>query len=329
MSNIRSFETLARQFKKSGTINRLLITGASGRVGSELFNHLKLIYGAENFLLTDLKNTRNLPEKQFKTLDVRDRKAFDKVIHDFRPDTIIHLANVETLKGEKDPELALSVNANGTHNAIEIATENKLKLFYGSFISAFGADTPRRNAPSMTIQRPHFISGVSTVYMELLGEYYYHKYGTDFRSLRFPVVITPTQALEGVTAGLVDIYYNAVTKGKYTQYLKPNLILPAVYISDLAYGTAQLLEAKNEQLNLRIYNVGSCSFSPSQQVASIQKYIPNFQVDYSIDETRQSIAETWPQSIDDFDARNDWGYEPQYDLDSITREMIDRIKKNA
>lgn len=318
---LKTFDSFAKAFKKSGSVNRLLVTGASGRIGVSLLPYLKQIYGNDNILLTDIKNDRNLDKAHYKTLDVRDKDAFLKTIKEFKADTIIHLASIDATKGESDPQLCLEVNSSGTLNAIELSKEHKLRMLYTSSLSTFGTDTPRRNAPSLTFQRPNTMGGVSETYMELFGSYYHYKHKTDFRCLRLTNLISPVALKHGVFKDTTQIYLDALSKGRFTSHLKAKQYVPSIYIDDLATGLVQLLEADGSKLKLRIYNLSSTTFSVGQQVDSIKKHIPGFSVDYKPWEG-EIDPEQYPQSVDDFDARNDFGYSPQYDLDKITSSML-------
>lgn len=328
MRGFKTFEHFVETFKPSGTVNRIMITGASGRLGNELYQGLKRIYPPENILCVDLKNDRNIPDEYFSQLNVLDSQKFDEMVVNWRPDTILHLATVLSGKGEHNPDLCLTINTKGTQNAFDIATKHKIKLFYASSISTFGRDTPKKNVSDLTVQRPNSISGITSAYMELLGEWYNLKQGTDFRCLRYPSIISPSKVNYGTAMCIVDIYYQALMKKRYTNYLAPDQLMSVIYIDDLLSGTIRFLEAPPSKLQRRIYNIQSCSLTPRDQAESIAYRIPEFKVDYQIDD-RNRIVDTWPDTIDDSSARMQWGYKPYYDLAKITDKMLFEVRNKV
>jgi len=316
-------DAFVANFKKSGLVNRIMMTGANGSLGNELLPYLIKLYGKENLLLTDIRNTTGLPEKQFRVLDMADRKEMERLIKEFKPDTFLHLGSILSAAGEKNPQFTLTVNCQGSQNAIELAAEYKLRIFGASTIASMGPQS-NKHLKNLEIQRPKTVYGISKVFMEILGEYYNHKHKLDFRSIRYPVVIAPSQAPGATAACTIDIYYGALKEKKYKMYLKPEQRLPIIYIDDLITGTLQFIEAPNEKLKYRVYNISSDSFTIGEQVENIKKYIPDFQVTYEIDE-RQKIADTWPWSSDPTEAMEHWGYQKNYDLDAITRAMLEKV----
>jgi len=325
MQSIKTASKFVSGLKKNGEINRVLVTGASGQLGTELYPFLVQLYGKDNVLMTDLKN-KSFPENHFKVLDVTDKAATEKLVHNFRPDTIIHNAAILSAAGEKNPDLALKVNNESAKIFIDMCTESKIRLFAPSSIASFGPSTPKI-APNKTIQRPESIYGITKVYLELLGNYYNKKYGLDFRSIRYPVVISPTPAFFGTAACTVEIYYEALRNKKYEMYLKPETTLPIIYIDDVINGTLGLLEAKDSQLTERTYNITSTNFTIGQLVDSVKKAVPGFEVTYKIQDYRQSVADSWPDAIDPAVAKEDFGFEPQFDIEAITKDMIEKLSR--
>jgi len=228
---------------------------------------------------------------------------------------------------KKNVQLAMQVNLLGLQNVLETARKYELKVFAPSTIAAFGPTTPRNNTPDITIMRPTTIYGITKVYLELLGEYYFNKFGVDFRSLRYPGVISSEAPPGGGTTDYaVEIFHEAIKNKSYTSFLKNDTVLPMMFMPDCLKSTLQLLEAPSEKLTQRTYNVTAVSFSPEELANEIKKHIPDFKITYKPD-FRQKIADSWPKSLDDSIARADWAWNHEYDLKKMTSEMLKNIKR--
>ncbi|GAB6280919.1 MAG: NAD-dependent epimerase/dehydratase family protein [Thermovirga sp.] len=312
-------------------MKRIIVTGSNGQIGVELTPHLRKIYGSENVLATARRKVPGVVSEggPFELLEVRDGKRFSELIRSFRADTVIHLAGILSAKGEADPQGSWDINAGGCFTALECARENGAAFFFPSSIAAFGPSTPADNTPQDTIQRPTTIYGVAKVTGELLCDYYHLKFGLDTRGLRFPGLIS-YEALPGggTTDYAVHIYYEAVSKGKYTSYIAPGTQMDMMYMPDALNSVVQLMEADPARLEHRnAYNISAMSFEPGQIAASIKKVIPSFEISYAVDPVRQGIAESWPNSLDCTAAKKEWGFAPVYGLDKMTEDMLKRVKK--
>lgn len=313
-------------------MKKILVTGALGQIGSELTMYLRKLYGDSNVIATD-KNP-NGPEKvlqsgPFEVVDVTDATKLAEVVKKYSPDTIIHLAAILSAVGEAKPDLAWNVNMNGLYNVLEIAREMKLAVFTPSSIAAFGPNTPKEKTPQDTIQRPTTMYGVTKVAGELLCDYYFLKYGVDTRGVRYPGLISyETLPGGGTTDYAVHIYYEAIKNKRYTCYIKEGTYMDMMYMPDALEAIVQLMEADPSKLKHRnAFNITAMSFAPEHIAAEIKKHIPEFEMDYNVDPVRQSIAESWPDSLDDSAAREEWGWNPKYDLASMTVDMLEKLRE--
>ncbi len=312
-------------------MKKILFTGCGGQIGSELALAFRKIYGNDNIIASDLStnvSSKLLNSGPFIQLDVLDKKALSEAIDKYKINEIVHLAAILSAVGEKNPQLAWNVNINGTVNIFEIAREKNIqKILVPSSIAAFGPDTPQVMTPQSTILNPNTMYGVTKVALELLGNYYNQKYNMDIRGLRYPGVIShKTLPGGGTTDYAVAIYFEAVKNGVYECFLKEDTMLPMIYMPDCLKATIDLFQAGKSKLkNAAGYNLAAFSVTPKEMAISIQKVIPNFKITYAPD-YRQAIADFWPNSIDDKEARTEWGWKPSYDLDSMTQDIIKEIR---
>jgi len=308
--------------------SRILVTGASGQIGSELIPRLRSLYGKENVIASDLRDPI-VDDGLFIRLDVTDAESIVKIVNEYDVDAIIHLAALLSASGEQRPHLAWKINISGLYNILEVARMKSLKrVFHPSSIAVFGPETPRECTPQDTILRPKTIYGITKVTGELLGDYYHHKWGVDVRGIRFPGVISNIAPPGGGTTDYaVEIFYEAVRTGKYTCFLKPDSTLPMMYMPDCLRSIVELLEADASRLRHHTdFNLSALSFSPAELAIEIKKHIPEFTIDYKPD-YRQAIADSWPKDIDDSAAREEWDWRPEYDLSAMAGDMLKILRK--
>lgn len=310
-------------------MKRIMVTGALGQIGSDLVTKLRQIYGEEAVLATDIRQSSNETAQSgpFRTLDVTDSAAFHEAAREHRADTIIHLAALLSAKAESNPALAWNLNMGGLLSALETARTLGCQFFTPSSIAAFGADTPKHATPQDTLQRPLTMYGVSKVSGELLCDYYYHKYGVDTRGLRFPGLISHSAPPGGGTTDYaIEMYEAALSSGSYTSYIHKGTYLDMMYMPDAISAVITLMEADPSRLKHRnAFNVTAMSVDPEGIAASIRRHIPHFTLDYDVDPIRQAIASEWPDSIDATAAREEWGFEVQYDLNHMTDDMVSKL----
>ena len=308
---------------------RVLVTGAEGQIGVELVPLLRSVYGAANVLATDLQPSTVSTH----VLDVTDVESLHRLVSEHETTLVVHLASLLSAVGELKPQLALRVNNKGLENVLEVArqratiTSRPLKVFSPSSIAAFGASTPKDETPNLTVMRPTTMYGVTKVFGELLGAYYASKYGIDYRSLRYPGIISAEAPPGGGTTDYaVDIYHQALTTGRYACFLREHTYLPMMYMDDCLRATMLLLRADKSRLEHTTYNVGAMTVCPSELVSAIQSRVPDFHVHYEPD-FREDIAQSWPRSIDDSAARKDWDWHPEYDIERMTDAMLAKLRK--
>ncbi|MET3575724.1 L-threonine 3-dehydrogenase [Bhargavaea ullalensis] len=309
-------------------MKKIMVTGALGQIGSELTGKLRDLYGADNVLATDLREPAGGQNGPFSQLDVTDGERMQELAKSFGADTLIHMAALLSATAEQKPLLAWNLNMGGLVNALETARELNLQFFTPSSIGAFGPSTPKTNTPQDTLQRPTTMYGVNKVAGELLCDYYFTKFGVDTRGVRFPGLISyVTPPGGGTTDYAVDIYYKALEEGRYTSFIAEGTYMDMMYMPDALQAIVDLMEADPAKLNHRnAFNVTAMSFEPSQIASAIQKHIPDFRLDYAVDPERQAIADSWPDSLDATAASEEWGFKAQYDLDSMTADMLAKLK---
>ena len=312
---------------------RVLVTGATGQIGSELIVELRSKYGNDEVVAVGHKRQPSEAVRNsgpFELGDTSDKERLNEIVEKHDVGTIYHLASLLSALGEKNPQLAWQVNMNGLYNVLDLASERGIQVFWPSSIGVFGPDTPRVNTPQNTITIPNTIYGVSKVAGELLCNYYFFKFGVDVRSLRYPGIIsseTPPSA--GTTDYAVEIFYEALKKKKYTCFLRDDTVLPMMYMPDCIKATLDLMGAEQTRVKRRTsYNLAAMSFAPKDLAAQIQKHIPDFTCEY-VPDFRQKIADSWPMSIDDTEARKDWGWQPKYNLAAMTKDMIEKLSKKT
>lgn len=311
-------------------MKKMLVTGAVGQIGSELTTALRARYGEEQVVATDIRMPSDVKLRDsgpFEFLDVLDPHHITRVMQMHDIETVYHLAAVLSAVGESRPNVAWQININGLYNMLEAARQYKCSMFFPSSIGAFGVSTPMDKTPQVTIQRPDTIYGVTKVAGELICDYYYKRFGLDTRGVRFPGLIShETEPGGGTTDYAVEIFYEAIKHGQYTCYLREDTCLDMMYMPDAIRAMIDLMEADPEKLvNRNSFNVTAMNFTPTELAAEIKKHIPEFAMTFDVDPVRQAIADSWPNSMDDSAAREEWGWSPSYDLTSMTTDMLEKL----
>ena len=315
----------------SKEMKNILVTGALGQIGTELTMELRRRYGAENVVATDCKPQKKAQENNsgpFYQIDVLKPETVEEIVKKHNIDTIYHMAAILSAVGEKNPQLCWNVNMNGTINILELGLKYEMtRIIVPSSIAVWGKGVPLENTPQETVLKPSTMYGVTKVCGEQICDYYVKRFGLDVRGLRYPGIISHvTLPGGGTTDYAVAIYYEAVDKGHYTCFVNEDTRLPMMYMPDTINGTIQLAEADFASLKHHSdFNIGAMSFSAKELENSIKKHIPEFTVSYEPD-YRQEIADTWPNSIDDSAARNEWGWQPKYDLEAMTADMLKNLQ---
>jgi len=310
-------------------MNRIVVTGAAGQVGSEMVAALRERYGVDAVLATDIREpTDEAAIVPFRTLDVTNPHAVAEVVRSHAADCVYHLAAILSARGEANPQQAWAVNMGGLYNVLEVARRDGCAVFTPSSIAAFGPSTPPDPTPQDTIQRPNTIYGVTKVAGELLSDYYHERFGVDARGIRYPGLISyVTPPGGGTTDFAVEIFYGAVEQGTYTCFLGPDTQLDMMYMPDAIRGSIELMEVDADRLVHRnAFNMTAMQVTPESLAAAIRVHIPDFTIQYEVDPVRQAIADSWPRRIDDRAAREEWGWEPEYDLAAMTADMIEHLR---
>ena len=313
------------------THKRILVTGAVGQIGSELTLALRERYGSNRVIAAGHHTAPSQALREsgpFETVDVTVREDVDRAVVTHRINTIYHLSAILSARGEADPGLAWRVNIDGLVNVLEVARARAVsQVFVPSSIAVFGPETPRQRTPQETILLPTTMYGITKVAGELLGEYYVRRFGLDIRGLRYPGIISSeTPPGGGTTDFAVEIFYRAIETGRYTCFVRPDTRLPMMYMPDCIKATIDLMEADPSALvHHANFNVGAMCFSAEELADEIRKHIPGFVCEYRPD-FRQAIADSWPCSVDDRAAREEWGWAPSYDLAAMTEDMLARLR---
>lgn len=311
---------------------KILIIGACGQIGTELTQKLRQIYGVENVVASDIRklNIDVVNDGIFEVVNALDYNQIEHLIEKYQITDVYLMAALLSATAEKNPAFAWDLNMNSLFHVLNLAKAGKIKkIYWPSSIAVFGPTTPRNNTPQYTIMEPSTVYGISKQTGERWCEYYHKQYGVDVRSLRYPGLISwSTPPGGGTTDYAVDIYHKAITEGKFTSFLSENSGLPMMYMDDAIKATIGIMQAPAEDIKIRSsYNLSAMSFTPAEIAEEIKKHYPDFSIDYAPD-FRQQIADSWPASIDDSRAREDWGWQNDFDLDSMTTEMFKQLKEN-
>ena len=312
-------------------MDKILVIGSSGQIGTELVMELRSLYGAGNVVACDLKASAQevMESGAFESLDVLDKQKLYEVIKKHNITHVYLLAALLSATAEKNPMFAWKLNMESLFNILELAREGHIKkIYWPSSIAVFGPTTPRLNTPQYTIVEPSTIYGISKQAGERWCEWYFKKYGVDTRSLRYPGLIGWKSAPGGGTTDYaVHIFHEALKTNSYECFLSENTVLPMMYMPDAIRATIEIMDAPSEKIKIRgSYNLAGTSFSPKEIAIEIEKKLPGFQISYNPD-FRQQIADSWPASIDDAQAKEDWGWKPQFDLLGITSDMLHHLKQ--
>ncbi len=312
-------------------MKNILVIGCAGQIGSELVPALQKIEGVKQVIATDKRFPLEELQAKFNTflqLDVLDYNAVEEIVNRFEIDTIYHLASLLSATSEKFPQSAWNLNMNGLINVLEVSRKNYVKqIMWPSSIAVFGSSTPKENTPNDTILQPSTMYGITKVTGELMIKYYSEKYDIDVRSVRLPGIISSeTLPGGGTTDYAVEIFYEAIKNQHYNCFLEKTTILPMLYMSDCIKALIELMQADPARLKHRVFNLTGMSFSCAELAHEIRKHIPDFTIEYNPD-SRQQIADSWPRTIDDSFAREEWDWNPSYTIESMSLDMIKKLRK--
>jgi len=309
---------------------KVLIIGAGGQIGIELTENLSKIYGAENVIPSDLKDTGAFKNNSFEKLDALDKESLYDIAKKHGITQVFHLAAMLSATGEQNPMFAWKLNMESLFHVLDLAKEKHVKqIYWPSSIAVFGPTTPQENTPQYTVMEPSTIYGISKQAGERWCEWYFKKHGVDVRSLRYPGLIGWKSAPGGGTTDYaVHIFHEALKKGNYESFLSEDTVLPMMHMEDAIRATIEIMQAPSDSIKIRgAYNLSGISFSPKDIAAEIKKHISNFNITYKPD-FRQAIADSWPKSINDSEARKDWGWKEKYDLPKLVENMLVNLKEN-
>lgn len=308
----------------------ILILGACGQIGTELTLELREKYGNDNVIASDIREGSEslMDSGPFELLDATSYHAVEDAVMHYEVEEVYLMAAMLSATAEKFPERAWNLNMNSLFNVLNLGKEKKIdKIFWPSSIAVFGKNTPKENTPQHTLMEPSTVYGISKQTGERWCAYYHAKYGVDVRSVRYPGLISwKTQPGGGTTDYAVEIYIRALEEGRYTCFLKEDTLLPMMFMDDAIRASIELMECDGQNLSIRSsYNLGAMSFTPAEIARSIKAVLPDFQISYEPD-FRQAIADSWPGSIDDSQARKDWGWQPRFTLEDTTKEMLGQLR---
>ncbi|MGS2738904.1 NAD-dependent epimerase/dehydratase family protein [Sinomicrobium sp. M5D2P17] len=309
---------------------KILIIGACGQIGSELTLALRELYGNEQVIASDIRegNEELMQSGSFEVLDATDKNAITSCVRKHKITDVYLMAAMLSATAEKYPDKAWNLNMNSLFHVLDLARDKEIqKIFWPSSIAVFGPSTPKQDTPQQTVMEPATVYGISKLSGERWCEYYFKNYGVDVRSIRYPGLISwKTSPGGGTTDYAIEIYHKALQQGTYECFLGKDTVLPMMYMEDAIKATISIMQADPESIRVRSsYNLAAISFNPEEMAATIKKHIPDFTISYAPD-FRQRIADTWPQSIDDSNARKDWGWKARYDLKTITTEMLSNLQ---
>lgn len=310
-------------------MEKILVTGALGQIGTELVPILRERYGVDCVVASDVRMPPRDAEGPFEFVDCTNLRHIQEVVNRHQIDTVYHLAALLSAVAEQKPQVAWDINMGGLYRVLEVARQSRCAVFVPSSIGAFGPGTPKDHTPQDTLQRPTTMYGVTKVAGELLCDYYCQRFGVDTRGVRFPGIISYVAPPGGGTTDYaVEIFYEAIRHKHYTCFLKPDTRLDMMYMPDAMKAAIEVMEADpNRLVHRNSFNITAMNFTPEELAAEIRKHIPDFVLDYRVDPSRQAIADSWPDSLDDSAARREWDWNPTWDLASMTRHMLENLEK--